>query len=184
MCKYIFERVKFNKENFDLIQEVYRLHMDQRRKLFDLACGISIDEDIMDYVEDKIRNDLTIVAIDKDNNNKVCGCFILEDGKAFDKIIVRANLHAIICRAYWGKTSRDITNQFFSYLKSNYPLIKRLEARVPSQAFGVVKILKDVGFKLEGTLKDSLIFLNKNKEYKFYNELVYSKIDKEVIANG
>ena len=74
MCKYIFERVKFNKENFDLIQEVYRLHMDQRRKLFDLACGISTDEDIMDYVEDKIRNDLTIVAIDKDNNNKVCGC--------------------------------------------------------------------------------------------------------------
>lgn len=52
--------------------------------------------------------------------------------------------------------------------------LNRLEAFVPSNNFGIIKLLKDVGFKIEGTLKNRLLFKNKKGEPTHYNELVYS----------
>ncbi len=55
--------------------------------------------------------------------------------------------------------------------------VKRMEAFVPSNNFGIIKLLKDVGFKIEGTLKNRLVYNNKDGVPTLYNELVYSNIN-------
>ena len=62
--------------------------------------------------------------------------------------------------------------------------IKRMEAYVPSNNFGIIKLLKDVGFKIEGTLRNRLIYRDKNNNPKLYNELLYSNLDLEGTMNG
>ena len=37
-----------------------------------------------------------------------------------------------------------------------------------------------MGFKLEGTLEGKLIYPDKNGRPKFYNQLIYSKVNKEI----
>lgn len=181
--EFDFVQVIFNEDNCEYVKEVYRLHKDQARKIFDLASTIDSDDRIMDYVEYLIRDNIVFVAIDKDNGN-IAGCAVLEDIFGIEDIIVRVNCHLVIGRKYWGKSSRDIVVGVFDYLDNHYKPIKRFEAKVPSHNFGIIKLLKDVGFKIEGTCKSSLVFNNKNGEPKFYNELIYSKINDGVVING
>ena len=63
-------------------------------------------------------------------------------------------------------------------MEENWYPINRIEAFVPSHNFGVIKLLKDVGFTIEGTLKNRLIYKDKNGNEKYYNQLVYSDIDR------
>ena len=160
---------------YEMIKEIYRLHKEQARKIFDLSCGISTDEDIMDYVKDKVEYDVVLLAVDKKTND-YAGCIILEDIRMFDDKISKLNVHLVVNKKYWGKNSRQIINDCFDFVKENMKPVIRVEAFVPANNFGIIKLLKDVGFKVEGTLKKRLVFNNKNNIPTYYNELVYSKI--------
>jgi RimJ/RimL family protein N-acetyltransferase len=172
-----FDFVEVTLDSYDMVKEVYRLHKEQSNKIFDLACGISTDEDIMDYVKCKIDNDIVLLAIDKENG-KYAGVVIFEKIKIYNKEIARANVHLAISKKYWGKQSREIIFDVYSFLDDNWLPIRRLEARVPANNFGIIKLLKDVGFKIEGTCKDAVVFLDKNGEAKYYNEQIYSDVDR------
>ena len=74
--------------------------------------------------------------------------------------------------------SQQLTNHIYEFIEENFYPINRLEARVPSNNFGVIKLLKDVGFKIEGTLKNRLIYKDKYGKEKYYNQLIYSDIDR------
>ena len=85
--------------------------------------------------------------------------------------------HLVVGKRYWGKNSRQIIFDCYKYLKDNMKPIDRLECCVPSNNYGIIKLLKDVGFKVEGTLKNRLIFRDKNNKPRHYNELIYSNIN-------
>lgn len=172
--KFDFVEVTLD-SNYEMVKEVYRLHKEQSRKIFDLSCGIQSDEDIMDYIKDKIQYEIVLLAIDIETGN-YAGCIILEDVCMFGGKISKANVHIVVNKKYWGKNSRKIINDCFEFVKENLKPIVRLEAFVPSNNYGIIKLLKDVGFKVEGTLKKRLVFNNKNNIPTYYNELVYSKI--------
>lgn len=172
--EFDFLPITFTKENFGVIEEVYRLHKDQQRKIFDLGCGIN---DIMDYIEYKLKDNSTavIVAIDKSNGN-IASVITFDGLKFFKDFIARCNVHIVVCRKYWGKDSRNIINQAYSWIEQNMKPIHRMEARVPANNFGVIKLLKDVGFKVEGTARKCLLFLDKNGQPKYYDELLFGRI--------
>lgn len=161
--------------DYNMVKEVYRLHKEQAKKIFDLSCGIQSDEEIMDYVTGKIEYEVVLLAVDKATKD-YAGCIILEDITMFDGVIVKANVHLVVNKKYWGKDSRTIINDCFDYVKENMKPINRLEAYIPSNNYAIIKLLKDVGFKVEGTLKRRLVFNNKNNTPTYYNELIYSKI--------
>lgn len=173
--KFDFIEVTLEPSDYEKIKEVYRLHKEQAKRIFDLSCGISTDEDIMDYIKTKVEYEIVLLAVDKSNNN-YAGVVIFEDPVVYNDEIVNMNVHLVISKKYWGQQSRDIINDCFDYLKAYMKKINRLEAFVPSNNYAIIKLLKDVGFKVEGTLKRRLIFNNKNNIPTHYNELVYSKI--------
>ena len=172
--KFDFVEVTLESD-YNMIREVYRLHKEQAKKIFDLSCGIDTDEDIMDYVKGKVEYEIVLLAVDRLNNN-YAGVIILEDITMFNGTVTKANVHLVVSKKYWGKQSRDIINDCFKYVKENIKPVNRFEAFVPSNNYAIIKLLKDVGFKVEGTLKRRLIFNNKNNRPTYYNELVYSKI--------
>ena len=157
------------------IAEVYRLLKDQENKIFDLSFG---DADIMDYVEYNVQKSSIYVIIN--NVGDVCAFFMLEDIKTYKDIILSAQLHCAVSKRCWGKKSRELGRSMLDYLKNNLPPLKRLVASVPQHNFGVVKLLKDLGFKHEGTLKSNLIFKNKYNEEKYYDELIYSIVREDI----
>ena len=173
--KFDFVEVTLEPEDYNKVKEVYRLHKEQASKIFDLSSTVSTDKEIMEYVKDKIEYDVVLLAIDT-TNNKYAGVIILDEVKILDGTIINAGVHIIVNKAYWGKQSRDIINNCFSFLKNNMKPILRFEAAVPSNNYGVIKLLKDVGFKIEGTLKNKLVFKNKMCEPTKYNQLIYSRI--------
>ena len=102
----------------------------------------------------------------------------LWDIKVYNNTIVNAEVHPVISKKYWGNLSRQIIEDAYKFVKDNWLPINRLTAKVPSNAFGVIKLLKDVGFKVEGTLKNFYIFKDKNGDNKYYNQLIYSDINR------
>lgn len=174
--KFDFVEVTLEPEDYDKVKEIYRLHKEQANKIFDLASGISSDEDIMEYVESSILDDVVLLAIDTSNNN-YAGVIILDDIHIYNKEIISAKCHIVVSKKYWGKNSRNIIFDCYKYLNENMKPIKRLEAFVPSNNFGIIKLLKDVGFKIEGTLKNRLLFKNKDNIPTLYNGLIYSKLN-------
>lgn len=155
----------YNKE----ITEIYRMLKDQEKKIFDLS-WYDMGGDILNYLEGMIKKSAVFV-VSKDDD--ICAFFILENPRMFKDIIIRTDVHTAVRKKYWGKQSRDIMNLFKSYLLTNYK-IKKLIASVPQCGYGVIKLLKDIGFKHEGTIKQALLFKDKNDIPKFYDELIYS----------
>lgn len=174
--KFDFVEVTLDSD-YNLIKEVYRLHKEQSYKLFDLSCKITSDEDIMDLIKNRIEYDEVLLAIDKDTN-KYAGCITFCDIKIYNNMIVNAEVHPVISKRYWGAQSREIIENCYKFVEENWLPINRLEARVPSHNFGVIKLLKDVGFKIEGTCKNRYIFKDKDGKEKFYNQLIYSDINR------
>lgn len=171
--KFDFVEVTLEPKDYDKVKEVYRLHKEQSNKIFSLASGIKTDEDIIDCIEYDIENNLVLLAIDK-TNNKYAGVITLDNMSIYNDRIVSCGVHIIISKKYWGKDSRQIINDCYKYAKNNMKPVDRVECFVPSNNFGIIKLLKDVGFKIEGTLKNRLIFYNKKGVPTYYNELVYS----------
>lgn len=174
--KFDFVEVTLEPEDYEKVKEVYRLHKEQANRIFDLSCGISTDEEIMSYIKSKIEYEIVLLAVDKETG-KYAGVVIFEDICMFEDEITRANVHIVVSKKYWGKNSRNIIFDCYKYLKDNMKPIRRLEAFVPANNFGIIKLLKDVGFKVEGTLKNRLVYKNKNNIPTFYNELVYSNLN-------
>ena len=61
--KFDFIKVTLDPEDYDKVKEVYRLHKEQSYKIFDLASGISTDEDIMDYIKYHIECNEVLLSI-------------------------------------------------------------------------------------------------------------------------
>lgn len=158
------------------IQAVYQMFKDQELKIFSLDVFDNYDS-MMDIVQDMIENDRVFVI--RNDENTIVGSFILEDAIMYKNIITEVNVHYAIRRPFWGPTSRDITRQCIKYLNDNY-LIKKLIAAVPQNKYGVIKLLKDVGFIHEGTLKECMLFKDKNNKLKWYDRLIYTLTRKDI----
>lgn len=175
MVDYRAIKVEWIPEHEEYLSEVYRMLKDQENKIFDLSYG---DVDVMDYVEYHSQKDDIYVIIN--NDDVICAFFMLENKRSYKDIIIKADLHCAVRKHCWGKRSRELGRYMLDYLKDNLPTLKRLVASVPQHNFGVVKLLKDLGFKHEGTLKSNLVFKNKLGEEKYYDELIYSKVREDI----
>lgn len=162
-------QVKWEPNYQDEIKEIYRMFKDQERRIFDLTNYID-DITVMDLIEGTIKDDTVFIIKD---NGTPCATFILTRPRMYKDIVTRTNIHCAIRRPYWGKKSREIAKFFLEFLRENY-LIKKIVAEVPQCGYGVIKLLKDVGFKHEGTMKDSSLYPDKNGNPKFYDDLIYS----------
>ena len=162
-------RVRWQPEYQEDIQEIYRMFKDQERKIFPLTTYFN-GGSVMDLVEEMCENDFVFLIKD---DEVPCGVFVLESPQAFNNIITRVDVHCAIRRPFWGAKAREICRMFVDYLHDNYP-IKKLIAEVPQCGYGVIKLLKDMGFKHEGTMKDATIYNDKNGNPKFYDALIYS----------
>ena len=152
--KYNIIKVSWSPAYSKEIEEIYRMLRDQEHKIFDLS-WYDMGGDLLNYVEARIKEDAVFV-ITKDDD--ICAFFILENPRLFQDVITRVDVHTAVRKKYWGKTSREIMNTFRDYLFSNYK-IKKVIASVPQCGYGVIKLLKDIGFRHEGTLKQALLFL-------------------------
>lgn len=153
------------------IQEVYRMLKDQEKKIFDLAWHDKYnDNSIMNIIERNIKLGQIFVAT---YNDEVAGMVMLTEPQTFGDLIVTVNVHTAIRKKFWGKPSREILKQIKEYLDTNFK-IKKIIASVPQCGYGVIKLLKDLGFKHEGTLKQACLYPDKNDKPKFYDKLIYS----------
>ena len=175
--KFDFVEVTLEPEKYDMIKEVYRLHKEQANKLFDLSCKIDTNEKIMNMLKDRIEYDIVLLAVDT-TTGKYAGCITFHDIRIYNNVIVDVEVHPVISKLYWGKDSRKLIEDCYKFVEDNWLPLHRVTARVPSNAFGVIKLLKDVGFKVEGTLRDYYIFKDKNGNDKYYNQLIYSDINR------
>lgn len=173
--KYNIIKVSWSPAYSKEIEEIYRMLRDQEHKIFDLS-WYDMGGDLLNYVEARIKEDAVFVITKEDD---ICAFFILENPRLFQDTITRVDVHTAVRKKYWGKTSREIMNTFRDYLFSNYK-IKKIIASVPQCGYGVIKLLKDIGFKHEGTLKEALLFLDKNNKPKYYDELIYSLTNEEI----
>lgn len=162
-------QVKWEPNYQDDIKEIYRMFKDQERKIFPLT---TYDEGttIMDMVELMLKEDTVFLV---KHSGIPCAVFILENAEVYKDIIVRVNIHTAIRRPYWGTKAREICRYFKEFLHNNF-LIKKLVAEVPQCGYGVIKLLKDMGLKHEGTMKEASLYLDKNDKPKFYDTLIYS----------
>lgn len=174
--KYDFVEVTLEPDDYDKVKEVYRLHKEQANRIFSLTSGIISDEDIMECIRDNIRDNIVLLAVDL-TTGKYAGMVGFDNIIMYDGYVSNMKCHIVVSKKYWGPESRKIIRDWFEYAKENMKPIKRLEAFVPSNNFGIIKLLKDVGFKIEGTLRDRVVYKNKNGIPTYYNELVYSKIN-------
>lgn len=175
--KFDFISVTLDAKDYEKVKEVYRLHKEQSNKLFDLSSNITSDKDIMDMVKGRIEYDEVLLVVDK-STGQYAGCITFESIRIYGDRIINMIAHPIICKRYWGKQSRDIIEDCYRFLEENWLPINRIEARVPSNNYGVIKLLKDVGFKVEGTLVNRLIYKDKYGKDKYYNQLIYSDINR------
>lgn len=153
------------------ISEAYRILKDQEKKIFDLTWYEDNPTGVMGYLESMVRNNAVFVVVDTELDN-VAGIFMIEKMRPYKNEIIYGEVHCVIPKKYWGKTSRDICDVFKAYLKVNVP-IKRLIAEIPQNAYSVIKLLKNMGFHHEGTVKRVNIFLDKNGNEKLYDSMFY-----------
>lgn len=168
---YVTYPITWTKEYEKEIQEVYRLFKDQERKIFDLT-WYDAGNNLMDFIEELIKDGGVFVTKDFEDN-KIAATFVLVDPVIFRDTVLYANVHCAVSKAFWGKEARNISGNFISYLEDNYS-IKRLIANVPQCGYGIIKLLKNMGFHHEGTIKRVLPYLDKNSEVKLYDKLIYS----------
>ena len=124
----------------------------------------------MDMVELMCKEDYVFLIRE---DGTPCAVFILEKPQVFHNIITKVFIHCAIRRPFWGIKAREICRTFRGYLFENYT-IKKIVAEVPQCGYGVIKLLKDMGFKHEGTLKEATLYRDKSGKPKFYDELIYS----------
>lgn len=169
MENYIIYPIKWDEIYQPDIQAMYQMFKDQESRIFSIDTYANYN-DMLELIEDAVNNDRVFI-VSKDN--EAVATFILTDCELYNNIITKVNVHCAIRRKYWGKQSRCIAKAFKDYLDKYYK-IKKLIASVPQCKYGIIKLLKDIGFKHEGTLKECLLFNDKNGNPKWYDELIYT----------
>lgn len=160
--------ISWEEKYYKEIQEVYRMLKDQERKIFDLAWYEDNPGGVMMYVQEQIvSNNVFVVKVD----DEIAGMFILENPRSYKGRILHCDIHCAIRKKFWGQEARNICNCFKDYLKNCN--INRLIANVPQCGYGVIKLLKNIGFKHEGTVKRILVFKDKDGNEKLYDSLIY-----------
>ena len=169
---YSVELLEWKPEFSEAIMEAYRLLKDQEKKIFDLSFYDGLgDEPIMAYLENMVTNELVFIVRDNENE-KVAGVFMLEDMRPYKDVVLYARVHCVICKKYWGQKSKELCEIFKKYLQDNTNIL-RLIAEVPQIAYSLIKILKSVGSHHEGTIKHTVVYLDKNGNEKLYDEMLY-----------
>lgn len=174
ITEYTVVPIKWDRAYQTEIEAIYNIYDEQRNKILDLTCqdsGVTLGN----YLEDLIRSTNVFVVIDKDNN--ICGVFSLGDMWKYKGQVITCKVHAIIPKQFWGEQSREIMKYFKDYAILNFN-IRKFIATVPQCGYGIIKLLKDLGFQHEGTMKENLVYLDKNNNPKLYDELVYGLIIK------
>lgn len=166
---YTVTPIYWTAEYNDEIAEAYRLLKDQERKIFDLAWHEDNPEGVMRYIEDQVRNNMVFIVKSED---KVAGVFMLENFRTYKNTILACDIHCAISKKFWGEKARNVCKAFAEFLKQEYN-INRVIANVPQCGYGVIKLLKSVGFKHEGTVKKVLVFKDKDGNDKLYDGLIY-----------
>lgn len=173
--KYKIYPIEWSPEYEREIQAVYQMFKDQESRIFDLA-AYDGNTSIMDLVEEILEENRVFIVT---SNDDIMASFVLGDAVMFGNIITEVNIHCAIRRPFWGPTSREICKAMKEYLDKHY-LIKKLIAEVPQCKYGIIKLLKDIGFKHEGTLKECLLYLDKNNKPKWYDKLIYTSTRKDI----
>lgn len=168
--KYSIYPIQWDKLFEPEIQMIYQMFKDQEHRIFTINTYDNYDN-ILDVVKDMIDNDRVFVVTSP--LGEVMASFILEDAILFKDIITEVKIHCAIRRPFWGSTAREICREMELYLRDKYR-IKKLIAEVPQCKYGIIKLLKDIGFKHEGTLKTCLLYLDKNHNPKWYDKLIYT----------
>ena len=172
MNKYQVYQITWEPRYEKEIQEIYRMNKDQETKIFDLTFYDQW-QDVMEYVEYAVKTGSMFVVRDNEDDD-ICAFYTFDNcPPTFGEIIARTYIHTAIRKKYWGKQSREICKEFLDYLKTNY-YIKKIIAQVPQCGYGVIKLLKDLSFTHEGTLKQCLLYKDKNGKPKWYDQLIYS----------
>lgn len=171
MVDYLVYPISWGREYELEIQEVYRLFKDQERKIFDLT-WYDEGNDLFDFIQDIILSGGVFVTKDI-TNNKIAGVFVLTEPKEFRGVVLHTDVHCAVSKSYWGKEARNISREFITHLQENYN-INKLIACVPQCGYGIIKLLKSMGFSHEGTIKKVLPYLDKNNNVKLYDKLIYS----------
>ena len=122
-----------------------------------------------DWGKDRLRK-----VYDKEDKIEEIKSLIVENPAMYQGRLIKANLHCVIRKAFWGKESRNICKAFLDFMDKYFAPLK-LTAFVPQCGYGIIKLLKDMGFIHEGTMKKSRLYLDKNNEPKLYDELIYSR---------
>ena len=157
------------------IEEIYQMYKDQERRIFDLSIYTN-GGTVLDRVQDAIENDVVFIVKDDEN---IVATFTLEGAIMFGDIIVEMKFHMAVRRTHWGRESREICKTIKEYLLKWYRF-KKLICEVPQCKYGVIKLLKDMGLKHEGTLKSCLPYLDKNNIPKWYDKLIYTLTNEEL----
>lgn len=157
------------------IEEIYQMYKDQERRIFDLSIYTN-GGTVLDRVQDAIENDVVFIVKDDEN---IVATFTLEDAIMFGDIIVEMKFHMAVRRTHWGRESREICKTIKEYLLKWYRF-KKLICEVPQCKYGVIKLLKDMGLKHEGTLKSCLPYLDKNNVPKWYDKLIYTLTNEDL----
>lgn len=152
------------------IKALYQMFRDQQSRIFSLDVFDNYDS-IFDIIKDTLDNDRVFIIASDDG--EIMASFILEDAVIFKDLITEVKIHCAIRRKYWGSPSRDICKAMREYLYTKFR-IKKIIAEVPQCKYGVIKLLKDMGLKHEGTLKECLIYPDKTGTPKWYDKLIYT----------
>lgn len=172
---YSIYPVFWSNEYMGDIEYIYQMYKDQERRIFDLSIYTD-GGTVLDRVQDAIQNDVVFIV---KNDENIVATFTLEDAIMFGDIIVEMKFHMAVRRTHWGKESRAICKAIKEYLLKRYNF-KKIICEVPQCKYGVIKLLKDMGLKHEGTLKSCLPYLDKNNVPKWYDKLIYTLTNEEI----
>lgn len=174
--KYNIYPIEWNGLYEPEIQMLYQMFKDQEHRIFSIDTYDNYN-DMIEIIEDMLENDRVFVVAD--NTGQILAAYILEDAILYKDIIVEVKIHCAIRRPFWGSTAREISKTFVDYLNKYYR-IKKLIAEVPQCKYGVIKLLKDMEFKHEGTLKECILFKDKHGVPKWYDKLIYTLTRKDI----
>lgn len=175
-------QLKFTNEYQKYIQEIFAMIKDQFKKEYDLTA--IEDEDnpnktILDNLEVTIKEGAGFAAIDT-KFDTVAGYVELDEARFYGDVMVDVKVHPIFRKAYWGPHTREIARAMVNKLTKCYN-INRITCEAPQIAYGCIKLLKDVGFRHEGTLRDSSVYRDKNGNPKYYDTLIYGLLINEEV---
>lgn len=172
---YVVQRIDLSERYSYEIQEIYKIIKSQERQLINESLKEVCDAE--SFLENALRNDYVFAVRDGDT---ICAYLILDGLDTLGNEIINVYCHPAVAKEYWGKPSREIMTALRDYLFKNFR-IRKLSANVPQCAYGVIKLLKDIDFKHEATIKQTCAYKDKQGKIKFYDELIYGMFNQELI---